>query len=227
MAADLANADLASGFGDTAINILAGFLNIFLWVVILGVMVGVMYFLMRILSYSIDVEIWERKAEKLYYFGDAKARKRTKQGGSYLGFLFRRDWSFKDVEYPSSDFFYPKKLFGKKLKYLLEGEVMRPIKMSLSANPGVVVDVPTFQRVDYLSKLDAINVDYASKVDNYQKITLAIQIGFIGVLLFGLFIIWQSNINAQEMLMQLGSQIESGIRVMAESSANTLPVAPG
>lgn len=196
---DVINTNLVGS--DTIIGIAGGFFTAIMFGVMIGIIGVGVWFLMRYFNYNIEVELWEVKGEKLEYFGNDKARRKYEQGAAYLVFLSNRDERFKSVKFPASEYLYKKKLFGTKLKYIVKGDDIFPTR--LTVNPEemealVAESMPSYQRVDYIQKLEKIDKDYHQGNKHKTLLTIAAVGGGAMIILVGLFVIWQSNVSTAE-----------------------------
>ncbi len=200
------------------------FLGVIMWIVVVAVIIGfvsvIVYFLMRFLSYSTDIEIWEQKGEEVTFFGDDKARRLSKKGVSYISFLKNKGDLFKNHFFPTAEYIYRKKLFGSKAKFLIIGDELVPAKIALG-NPSLVMNtMPAFQKIDYLQRMDKYEQDYKKSDNRAQMMTLVVGVTLITLMLFGLFVIWQSNIATAEATKALAGAISQNVAAMS----STLPV---
>lgn len=184
----------------------------------------ILYILFKFLAYSVDIELWERKGEALVYAGDDRARRVNKKGVTYISFLKNRGAMFKHRQFPGAEYVYRKKLFGSKLKFLIVGDELLPMTVKLGNPQGLVAaSMPTYQKIDYLQRMDNYQKEFENKDMNMQKTALIIGVTFAGIILFGFFIIWQSNVATAEATKALAGAVQAG----AAATANSIPAAVG
>lgn len=212
------------GVGNALIPIVSGILKAVIIIAIMGVVAVILYLIGKFLSFIIDVEIWERKGTDLIYWGDDRAKKITKKGVSYLLFLKNRGEFFRDRVFPDSQFLYKKRMFGSKLKFLIDGDNFNPMIIKLSNPHGLVTDVVSAsERISYMQRMDAYHDRFKGQgMSSAQKMVMVLGVTSIGVILFGLFVIWQSNVATAEATKALAGNIAA----VAKGAAQSLPIAP-
>lgn len=212
--------------GNGVVNVAGNILNIIVMVFVVLIFAALVYYLMRYLSYQTNVEIYEKKGKEIVHIGDDKVRRKKRDGVSYMVFLKNKDPLFKDRSFPKSDFLYRKKFFGTKLKLLIVDDELVPFKISLDDNNNLNSDAfSTAQKIDYLQRTKGYHDKYVNKDIRAQNIQLIIQVAFIGALLFGFFVIWQSNVATAESNAALSSATQA--LANAITAQGTLPSSPG
>ena len=167
-----------------------------MFLIILVVVFVAALFLSRIFTYNVSVEFWERRGEQVYPFGDDKAKRKHENGITFIKFLKNNDDRFKGILFPNSKFLYKKKAFGKKVKFLIDGDEIRPFRMHVEENDyGVGLDVmPTEERIGFIQKMEQAINEYSSKSNKLVFAGVAVSFALIMLGFFWLFVIWQSNI---------------------------------
>lgn len=193
------------------------------FVIILAVLGVALFFLMRFLNYSTHIEIWENKANELVPFGETKARRVNKKGVTYISFLKYKDSRFKNNPWPESKYVYKNKLFGSKIKYIMDGDDLYPSTIELEEGKLRLHPMPFNERIDYIQKQDQVFQDHGRKSNTATVLMVAGAATFAMILFFGLFVIWQSNVDTA----QATSALANAISNIAQADAQTIPVAPG
>lgn len=223
---NLDNALQANVVGDQVIGWAATLFQVAMFVVMGIIIAAGVYYLMRFLSYSSDVELWERKGDKLEYFGDDKVRRIVKDGSAYMNFLKNgRDSRFKDHTYPDSKLLFRKKFFGTKFKALINNNEIIAFRLELTPETEKVITaggMPANRIYDNLQRNKAIVNRYKNNDNRAQTIALVISVTLIGVLMFGLFVIWQSNVVNAEAMQALASSINADASARAQSFAEAI-----
>ncbi len=217
---DITNMSFLSG--DSLIGVASVIVTVFFYVVIMAITAAALYWLFKLLAYSTDVEIWEVKGtNELAYYGDDKVRKVVKKGVTYMGFLKNRQEVFRAVKYPPSESLIRKKPFGTKVKLILENDDLRPTKIGYSKeSKDLQIDpLPWHQRVEFIQRQERYEKDYEVKNDRAQRMALVIGIALMTILMFGLFVIWQSNVTTAEATKALAGAVTAA----TTAAVNTLP----
>lgn len=223
---DFASTNLLNNAGSLGLDVITTVINFIVTIGGVVIILLVFWFIMKIFRYNIDVELWETTGDgrDLQYFGDDKAKKGTKKGVAYINFLKNKDDMFKHRPFPDSKFFYKKRVFGKKIKYIINNNELTASKQGVTNPHGLVFnEFPTLAKAEYLFRNKKFAEDYKKTDDRARQTALIIGVGLMGVILFGLFIIWQSNVATAEATKALANAIGQDVA----SRANTFPAGPG
>lgn len=186
--------------------------------------------LRNLLRYRIDVEFYERKGKTCSYHSDDNARMVIKDGVSEILFLKNKGLIFKDHSFPSSEVIIKKRgLQRSKLKMLIDGDELTPMypDFTLSEEGARILDsIPSYHKEDFLHRAAKYHKKYKNSDDNTRKLIIAGYAGGAILMLFGLFVVWQSNVAASEAIGSGVSALTGAVQQLAAQSANTLPAGP-
>lgn len=215
---DVVNLNLGGG---GVLDLVSGLFLVFI-IVFIFLIIGIgLFFIIRLFRYNIEIELFENKAGNLEYFGMDKAKRQSKKGVSYIKFLKSKDDRFKSMIFPPSEFVYKKKLFGSKIKFIIDGDDVYADRIKYSEGAGLTANpMPPYMREDYLNRLEDIERSYGKSDNKALLITLGLGITFGVIMIFGLIVIWQSNVATAEATRALASAITS-------YNVNSVPTAPG
>lgn len=211
--------------GNIFFGILTTIFNLSMVVLLMAFFGAILWWLFKVLSYNIEIEIWEKTGENaLSYWGDDRGSKNVVKGVAYLSFLKNKTEPFRRVSFPDSNFIIKKRIFGTKIKMILNGVDLFPASKFIVSDGAKIeaTSLPNYVKRDHLQRLELLHEDFNKKPDKIQMATLVIGFGLVTVVLFGFFVIWQSNVETAEATRALASSLVS----IGSSASNALPSSP-
>ena len=210
---------LLGGTANLFLGIIQSVITIGVIAVVAGLVVAGVVMVYRLFSYNTSCEFWQIKGNQAVYMGDDSGKKVTKKGVAYIKFLKRKGNPYDDNTYPPNEAVYKKGLFGSKIKFLLVNEELVPsvVTTSKTSKELSLAGLTNTQKISYIQKMDRLNDTYKKQGDGLQKTALVLSFAGIGLVAFGLFIIWQSNEATAQATQALANAIS------AATAAPTLP----